>query len=229
MSVDRAARDRLASALAAYLRSEVDNFAVHDAGLGAPWTDDATLRCVRSGVWLSYDDLKSHSVSATPEAWEALRRTIAFLRSDLEFRTPGARNRWQPRQSIGLAALIFLSTSIYLAFTQSTAWLLLPGLTIGLPMLVWCLVSDRGNDDADQSLYFPFRDEQQWRRYERLLDAERLPPYDPARHRRPIRSRLTGLVIGIPGYLLAPFVALPLLAILMLLPRGDAGVAEERA
>jgi hypothetical protein len=62
-----------------------------------------------------------------------------------------------------------------------------------------------------------------------LLEAERLPPYDPARHHRPIRTRLAGLVIGIPAYLFAPFVALPLMAILMLLPRDDAGVAEERA
>ena len=141
MSVDRAARDRLASALAAYLRGEADNFAVDDAGLGSPWTDDATLRSIQSGVWLAYDDLKSHPVSATPGLWEALRRTIAFLRSDLEFRTPPwGRNRWQARQSIGLAALLVLSASVCLAFTQSTAWLLLPGFTVGLPMLVWCLV-----------------------------------------------------------------------------------------
>ncbi|MEZ0268262.1 MAG: hypothetical protein ACAI43_26345 [Phycisphaerae bacterium] len=85
-SVDRARRDIAAGALAAYLRSEIDNFALDDvlmcpATLG-PANPDAGLREVARHVWHYYDDVKRHTVRCPPLAWDVLVRCVAFLRTD---------------------------------------------------------------------------------------------------------------------------------------------------
>jgi len=70
---------------------------------------------------------------------------------------------------------------------------------------------------------FPFPDEAEWRRYEPVLAAERLPAYDPSRHARPIRSSWRERLMLLPGRLFYVPVILPLLALLFLLPRRERG------
>src|SRR5262245_53058858 len=79
--IDRAARDALADALAAYMRGEIDNFAFDDVAMGVR-TDDRSVLLLGQALWFHYDDIKLHKVSATPEAWDFFRRVIAFLKCD---------------------------------------------------------------------------------------------------------------------------------------------------
>src|SRR5687768_12810601 len=106
MPIDRAARDRLASVLAQYMRGEADNFALDDAAAGVETDDEAVLDLARL-LWFAYDDSKRHLVCADRRLWEALRRTIAFLRSDLTLPPKKhTQRRWlHPGQLWGLAAL----------------------------------------------------------------------------------------------------------------------------
>jgi hypothetical protein len=81
--LDRPNRTRAANALAAYLRGEIDNFKLDDETLSLD-TDDKTLRRLSWWLWGCYDDIKRHTVHATPEGWDFLGRCLAFLRTDLE-------------------------------------------------------------------------------------------------------------------------------------------------
>jgi hypothetical protein len=83
MPPDRPNRTRAADALAAYLRGEIDNFKLADETLSLD-TKDKTLRELCWWLWHCYDDIKRHTVHATPEGWNFLRRCLAFLRTDLE-------------------------------------------------------------------------------------------------------------------------------------------------
>src|SRR3712207_5585268 len=82
--VDRAARDKLADAMVRYTKGEIDNFELDDQVFRDPG-DDRTLADISLGVWLFYDDIKVHTATFGPEGWEAWRRLIAFLKSDLVF------------------------------------------------------------------------------------------------------------------------------------------------
>src|SRR5689334_12755142 len=79
MPLDRSNRTRAA----AYLRGEIDNFKLDDETLGLS-TKDRALVDVSLKIWHYYDDIRCHSVRATPETWELLTRCLAYFHSDLE-------------------------------------------------------------------------------------------------------------------------------------------------
>jgi len=83
MPLDRPNRTRAADALAAYLRGDIDNFKFSDETLDLD-TKDKSLRELCWWLWHCYDDIKRHTVQATPEGWDFLCRCLAFLRTDLE-------------------------------------------------------------------------------------------------------------------------------------------------
>ena len=84
MRVDRPNRDRIANAIAAYLRGEIDNFALDDLTRELD-TDDNSLFRLSLMTWPLYDDVRRHTVHASPEDWNFLIRCVAYLRTDLEF------------------------------------------------------------------------------------------------------------------------------------------------
>jgi hypothetical protein len=84
MPVDRSKRDRIANAIAAYLRGEIDNFALGDQIRGLD-TNDNSLCGLSLMIWSLYDDVRRHTVHASPEDWNFLIRCVAYLRTDLEF------------------------------------------------------------------------------------------------------------------------------------------------
>ena len=220
-SIDRPARDRVASALVAYLHGEIDYCALDEATQTIK-TDDPAVRLFASGLWFLYDDLKSHPVSTTPEAWEGLRRMIAFLRSDLPLPRAAAHPYRRQLRVVGWVDVGAILTAGTLAWVTANAWwLLLPGALVGLPVTAWSLLRDGHNDPLP---YYPFESEADWRRHERLLDADRLPPYDPARHARPIRGKVSAAamyVASVPTFIFWALVAAPLLAPLTMLRRTD--------
>lgn len=83
MPLDHPNRTRAANVLAAYLRGEIDNFKLDDETLGLR-TPDQTLIKISIQIWRFYDDVRRHTVHASPQAWDYLIRCVAYLRSDLE-------------------------------------------------------------------------------------------------------------------------------------------------
>jgi hypothetical protein len=81
--VVREDREKAAAIIAAYLRGEVDNFALDDATMGYTGKDES-IRWIGLGLWPAYDDIKRHRVSLNKKGWQVFRRCIAFLQTDLE-------------------------------------------------------------------------------------------------------------------------------------------------
>ena len=214
MAVDRAARDRLAFALAAFMRGEVDNFALDDACFESV-TDDRTVDELGRLLWFFYDDCKPHRISVAREGWELLRRCVAFLRSDLELPERQPQSIWLHRGQLwGVAAAASIAVAGVGAWNGNPFCLLIPAIAVGVPfsLVRWAA------SDADEPLpgaWFPFSSEAQWRAHERLLAAESIPSYDPRLHDRPIRGRFESAVLWVPATLLG----VPLLALACLLPR----------
>jgi hypothetical protein len=168
--------------------------------------------------------LKQHAATAeTPEQWELLRRTVAFLKSGLDLPdtgTPRSRGAAWWKLPVGVMSLALIVVAAYLAVTRSPWWLLLPGAVIGWPWLLVQIIGERrpaADDDATR--WAPFASEAQWRAHEPLLEAERIPHYDRAVHGVPIRGRAARFFFTIYTVAFAAPVILPLLALLFLLPR----------
>ena len=232
---DRVARDQVASALASYLRGEIDNLEFHRR-LSALETADHTVREIRFQLYFMYDDFISHPVRASRQGWGYLRRTIAFLKSDLAFSGGADEDSRKTARSAavearGIAALSAMIAAGFIAWKVSLLGLLLPGLIEG-PLILFCVWRDRGEqpreEQPDKAPFFPFACERDWLAHEHLVEAEGLPFYDPAVHDQPIRPKANRVWLGIraiPAFGVFLFVVAPLLAVLKLLPHGR----DERA
>ena len=215
MPLDRAARDRLAAILAQYMRGEVDNFALDEVAMDAESDDDA-VHAIGTGLWCTYDDFRRHTVRADHRVWETMRRTVAFLKTDLDLPQPKPkRRRWLHREQLwGVGAAAAIAAAALGAGRGSDLWWLLPGVAIGLPFTAWPhLLADNTDDQADRS--YPFGDEAAWRAHEPLLAEERLPSFDAVVHDRPVRGRISSFMISLP----ASLTLAPLIALFMLIPR----------
>jgi hypothetical protein len=82
MPLDRPNRTRAATALAAYLRGEIDNFKLDQEIFCR--TKDRALIDVSIQIWHCYCDIRRHSVHASPESWQFLTRCLAYLHSGVE-------------------------------------------------------------------------------------------------------------------------------------------------
>lgn len=78
------------------MAGEIKSFAFGDHIVRFAWggTDDRTLRQICDFLWLIYDDLIDHPISATQEGWLAFRRIIAFLNTDLESQNKSEKDAW---------------------------------------------------------------------------------------------------------------------------------------
>ncbi|HZK79458.1 MAG TPA: hypothetical protein VFC46_00285, partial [Humisphaera sp.] len=83
MVSDPKARREVVSALSAFMRGEIDNFAFDDA-IHKRRSEDEALEQARAALWFFYDDCKIHRISVTEMRWNFLCRLSAFLSSDLE-------------------------------------------------------------------------------------------------------------------------------------------------
>jgi hypothetical protein len=223
--VDRKARDQVASAIAAYMRGEIDNLEFQHRTLDLE-TEDVAVRDVAFGLWFMYDDFKHHPISVTAKGWDTLRRTIAFLKSDIPDIAPGDRlkdSRDHRGQILrGLLALASIVAAIYLALTVSRYWLLLPGLVVGVPLLVAAEQSEEPTPrEPDDRPFFPFATEREWLAHAARVDEEHLPDYEPPKHNRRLRHPAVEWAMWIPSTLLFVFVWGPLLSLLPLLYGKD--------
>lgn len=97
MSVDRKAREEISQALVSYMSGEIKSFEFDDHISRFRWaktTDDSSVRQICDELWRSYDDLIDHPISVTQEGWLALRRTIAFLNTELNIQDKSEKGAW---------------------------------------------------------------------------------------------------------------------------------------
>jgi hypothetical protein len=134
--IDRQARDQAAAALLAFMRQEIDERAYEKALLSIE-THERHLNLFITSYLLDIEvDAKTRRFSARPEAWRALRRLLACLRSDLPLRIAVLHDTsWRPATaaasliSLGLAAAASLSSGPWLLVL---IWVLLGGLWMKL-------------------------------------------------------------------------------------------------
>jgi len=84
MAVDRKARTVLRNALVSYMTGAIRTFAFEDQYSPCQDSLDESVRLIARQVWYMHDELIDHPISVTSVGWEALRRTIAFLGTDLD-------------------------------------------------------------------------------------------------------------------------------------------------
>lgn len=198
------------------MRGEMDSFEFDDA-MAAIYTEDQAVRDIRTSLWFTYDDLKPHPVSITRPGCEAMRRTIAFVKTDLPLPPSDRRAQWWLNLVFGCVSAACIGAVIFLALTRSPWWLLLPGAAVGVPWMIRSWLHGRGRRD-DQPSFYPFQSERQWQQYAPTLVEERIPEYVPALHARPIRTGLISRLALVPGTVLFTLVIAPVLALLLLIP-----------
>lgn len=97
MSVDREAREEIRQALISYMAGEIKSFDFDDHISRFRWakaTDDGSVRQICDELWRTYDDFIDHPISVTHEGWLALRRTVAFLTTDLQSEDKPSKDAW---------------------------------------------------------------------------------------------------------------------------------------
>jgi len=195
------------------MRGEIDNVAF-DEEVFQPAKGDASLVSIQSSLWFLYDDITRHRITADQEQWELLRRTIAFLKTDLHL--PPPKVHWARRyiqRGFALYAVTILVVAAYLAFTRSRYWLLLPGAAVGVPLTSYVMLGRQFRRDDKLDAHFPFATSQEFDRYMPLADDEAIPSFDPAIHSQPIRSSfaswiMTTCSLPVVVFVLSPFTAL---------------------
>ncbi len=97
MAIDRPAREVVLNALLQYMRGETRSYGFDDRitpYFNRKGTADEGLRQIANALWRIYDDFIDHPISVTAEGWEALRRTLAYLQTDLELAKNCPRQTW---------------------------------------------------------------------------------------------------------------------------------------
>jgi len=87
--IDRASRDRLATALRRYVSGHITNDDLH--GINVDWRDRGAV-AVRQRAWALYDDTYQHRATGKhylgKPARDEIARWIIFLHSDVEYTWP---------------------------------------------------------------------------------------------------------------------------------------------
>lgn len=187
--MDRKGRDEMIEALLAFMRMEA-RCAAFSARILSIMITDKGLKRIREELVLGFcDSYVDHFVSVSPERWDVLRRVIAFLRTDL-----GAEPvRWTIKHWRQWAAVPFLGllsgAAVAAGLTGRWGILLLAWFAMGI---VWVFLVPHpkfGPEVVEQTKFWPFRTEEEWKACEHLLQGMDLPFYDPSVHNRPIRTK----------------------------------------
>ena len=94
MTVDRDARTNLQSAIVAYMSGAIRTFAFEDRYSSCRASTDESVQAIAKQVWYLHDDLVDHPISVRSEGWEALRRTVAFVGTDMNIATSSKCDFW---------------------------------------------------------------------------------------------------------------------------------------
>jgi hypothetical protein len=85
MAVDRQARKTLRNAIGGYMSGAIRTFAFEGQYAPCRNSPDEAVQAIVRHVWYIHDELIDHPISVTEQEWEILRRSFAFLLTDLDF------------------------------------------------------------------------------------------------------------------------------------------------
>jgi len=94
MSIDRRARADLRNALINYLIGAIRTFEFDDHNWPCFKSSDRSLQEVARVLYSIHDDIIDHPICVSNYAWEALRRVVAFLATDLEIQAAKRDPSW---------------------------------------------------------------------------------------------------------------------------------------
>ena len=203
MAVDRQAREKLAAVITAFMRDEVepDQFTERIIEAIPEETEDATVCILVSELLEPGERSLAVELRVVPEErWDLLRRTLAYLQTDYEWRPPdwsGANPGWKKcprfwnRLGIGLMAGGFLTCFLVVKYgpligiDQVWAGLFVFAGVFGVAAWAHADGLESASEEAfeqdpmvHQSIrHFPFKTYDDWRAHERLLLPLDLPPY----------------------------------------------------
>lgn len=100
MPVDRQARMTLQIAIVAYMSGAIRTFAFEDQYSPCRDSPDESVRYIVRQIEFMHDFLVDHPISVGSDGWEALRRTVAFLGTDMELSTPSESGFWPFRDEL---------------------------------------------------------------------------------------------------------------------------------
>jgi hypothetical protein len=186
MAIDRINREAVAQALASFLRGELplNNLLERveealletdpdsaDRGLGELWGD--LERLTWSGAWLDR------------AVWERLRRSLAYLRSELE--PPPAFSAYSgdlvPPRHVRLARWHLLALLVGTGLAALFGWWLLLAFSFGSWLLFVFATSSHSRraqiSRAETRRFAPFDSAEQWQAHQHLLQSFPLPDYNP--------------------------------------------------
>lgn len=218
-------RDRAAESIIAYMRGDIDNFALEKALVSR--STDRGFNRVSVAVWFIYDDIKRHHVHGPPAVWDFLCRCIAYLKSDLE--PPPPRRTYLGKRQLAGGGLI----CIWLLAWRASS----PGHRLPFYFAVWAssavLVAPvylfrrrrrRLTADSTEHENHPFPSREQREAHMPLLEGLPIPAYDPDRWNVPIRSKEAEKLIKLNSIVVLPLAIAawaPLIALLFLLPNVE--------
>lgn len=113
-------RGDLASAVELYAEGSIDSDLLDDVVMSAP--AKAVDLPILMGIWVTYDDLRTHRVNPGLHVQAYLRRIAAFLRSGRDYQRPTVRRK-------GLFRLLRHRGNSYWPFASQKEWLAYRGLT----------------------------------------------------------------------------------------------------
>lgn len=198
---ERDARRRLADELARFMRGEItfSTAAEHWGELRKLAGPDALTSLPGGPLELAaHHKAADATISASAAEWEKLKRTLAFLESDLRLNRVVNAER-------GPSKLLLLPI-VCAALLVAAVWGLLFGWGLGALAAGWIatgvvvlVVARRARgagrrppSRAGEFEWYPFNDEQQWLAHTDLLQRFTLPAYSTAIHDRRLPSGLTG-------------------------------------
>jgi hypothetical protein len=94
MTIDREARTVVRNALVSYMTGAIRTFAFEDQYSPCRKSLDEAVQVIVRQVWYIHDGLIDHPISVSSQGWEGLRRTVAFLGTDLEVTAQPDESSW---------------------------------------------------------------------------------------------------------------------------------------
>ncbi len=218
--IDRQARDKLASALRAYMDEQITAFELDEAiNQASGDTDDQTVKDIGWALWLFYDDVKDHKIVASKSQWDWFSRLLLLLESDAEIEIVRAGRQWRLRQAIAaVCLLVFCALAVQTGFGSHLLIFTIPFGIISMALHGWDSWEHRERY-ANEATIVPFPSFASLLSVRRHVAGFHKCRYPKALVTRRIRGRLSGLAISLPWWA-AWLMLAPLPLFFQMLPRA---------
>ena len=195
-SIDRKSRDKLAETMAKFMRGEIKSDEFDDIRSLEVSNEDKSACIIKETLWGYYSDWSDHHVSLSFEAWEQMRRWVAFLKTDYKLKTHKF-NLNSYSLFIALLFVILFGAGLVFSWHYAT-WSVLASLWIILGV-AWSFIRKSVQrkshhmeleDKKYNNLckYSPFLSEEDWHQHEQLITPLLIPKYDTELHKKRLHN-----------------------------------------